>query len=214
MSLPLRTLIADDHGLVRSGLRQMLSLAPDVHVVGEAGNGAELLDLLDQQPADVALMDMAMPGESGVVLIRRLAQLHPRLAVLVVSMHDESQIVTRALRAGAVGYITKDADPELLIEAVRRVGRGGRFIDPALVDSVVFPPPEHLEAPHQLLSPRELQILEMIATGLPLGSIADALQLSPKTVSTHKMRLMAKLGVDNNVQLMRYVIQHGIARVG
>jgi len=208
--MALRIVIADDHGLVRTGLRQVLSTAPDLQVVGEAANGSELRQLLCKVAADVVTLDMAMPGENGVTLIRSLVCDCPGIDIVVVSMHDEGQIVARALRAGAHGYVTKDADPELLIDAVRRVGAGGRFIDPALVDSVIFPALESDSAPHSQLSPRETQILERIAVGHSLGSIADTLRLSPKTVSTHKMRLMAKLGVSNNADLMKYAIRHGI----
>lgn len=206
----LRIAIADDHGLVRSGLRQVLSTTPDLRVVGEAASANELQRVMEREEIDVLLLDMAMPGESGVELIRRLSGERPSIAILVVSMHDEGQIVAHALKAGAVGYVTKDADPELLIEAVRRVGQGGHFIDPALVDSVIFPTVNAAGAPHEQLSPRETQIMEMIALGRSLGSIADSLRLSPKTVSTHKMRLMTKLGVTNNADLMKYVIRHGL----
>ena len=163
--MSLRVLIADDHGLVRKGLRQVLAIAPDIEVVGEAAHGQMLLERLQTLEVDVVLLDMGMPGMSGVDLIRKLTEGYPGVATLVVSMHDEGQIVTRAIRAGAAGYITKDADPELLVAAIRRVGGGGRFIDPAVVDCLVFPGAETPRAPHEQLSPREIQILELIAAG-------------------------------------------------
>lgn len=207
---PIRVLIADDHGLVRSGLRQVLATAADLQVVGEAADGTQLLQRLAELPADVVLLDLAMPGLAGVALIRRLRELHPAPALLVVSMHDEGPMVAHALRAGAAGYVTKDSDLDTLLAAVRRVAGGGRYIDPSLVDSVLFPAAAGDAPPHRALSPRETQILELIAAGQPLGAIADALRLSPKTVSTHKMRLMQKLQVDSNAELLKYAIRHGL----
>lgn len=202
--------IADDHGLVRSGLRQLVEQTPDLCVSGEAANGAELLALLRQTPASLVLLDLTMPGLAGIDLIRRLHADHPRLPLLVLSMHNEGQIVTRALRSGAAGYVTKDCQPEMLVGAIRKLLGGGRFIDPALVDSVIFDAALEPGSPHDQLSPRERQILEMIAAGMPLGDIADRLHLSPKTVSTHKMRLMQKLDLQTNADLLKYAVRHGL----
>lgn len=202
--------IADDHGLVRSGLRQLIDSATDLRVSGEAANGAELLALLRDTPARLVLLDMAMPPPSGIELIQTLRSQYPNLPLVVLSMHNEGQIVARALRSGAAGYITKDCHPDTLLGALRKVLAGGRFIDPALVDSVVFNADAGDGQPHDQLSPRERQILEMISTGLPLGVIADRLHLSPKTVSTHKMRLMQKLDLHNNADLLKYALRHGI----
>jgi DNA-binding NarL/FixJ family response regulator len=209
MNSSIKVLIADDHGIVRSGLRRILATGNGIQVVGEAANGDETLALVEREPANVLLLDMSMPGPCGVELIQRVNRLAPRLPVLVLSMHNEGPIVSRALKAGAAGYVAKDSDPEVLISAVRRVASGGRYIDAALVDSVVFHP-EPVER-HQQLSPRELQVLEGIVVGKPLGDIADELQLSPKTVSTHKMRLMQKLGVSTTADLLKYALRHGIA---
>ena len=202
--------IADDHGLVRSGLRQLIDGVGKLHVSGEAASGGELLALLRQTPADLVLLDMAMPGPSGVELIQRLRDLHPTLPLLVLSMHNEGQIVARALKSGAAGYITKDCHPDTLLAAIRKVLAGGRYIDPALVESVVFHGDGEAPERHQQLSPRELQILQMITSGMPLGDIADRLHLSPKTVSTHKMRLMQKLDLHNNADLLKYAMRHGL----
>jgi DNA-binding NarL/FixJ family response regulator len=206
---PIHVLIADDHGIVRSGLRRILATDEAVRVVGEAANGDDTLALVEREAAHVLLLDMSMPGPCGVDLIQRVARLAPGLPVLVLSMHNEGQIVTRALKAGAAGYVAKDSDPEVLLAAVRKVASGGRYIDAALVDSVVFQPGPAER--HEQLSPRELQVLERIVGGKPLGEIADELHLSPKTVSTHKMRLMHKLGVATTADLLKYALRHGIA---
>lgn len=202
--------IVDDHGLVRSGLRQLIEGSADLRVSGEAASGAELLALIRQVPVDLVLLDLAMPGLSGVDLISRLRAERAELPILVLSMHNEAQIVTRALKSGAAGYVTKDCHPDTLLSALRKVLAGGRFIDPALVDSVVFHSGDDEGQRHQQLSPRERQILEMISAGLPLGDIADRLHLSPKTVSTHKMRLMQKLDLHSNADLLKYALRHGL----
>ena len=136
---PIKVILADDHSIVRSGLRQLLSGVHGMQVIGDAANGQALLKLVEEVPADVVLMDLSMPGLSGVDLIRRLQSLRPELPILVLSMHVEAQIVSRVLRAGAAGYVTKDCDPADLVNALRKVAAQGRYIDPALVDSVVFP---------------------------------------------------------------------------
>jgi DNA-binding NarL/FixJ family response regulator len=203
----IRVLIADDHAILRGGLKRILATATDMTVAGEATNGEDVLHQLLRLQVDLVLMDMNMPGISGVDLIHRLRAGHPSLPILVLSMHNEGPIIARALKAGAAGYVTKDSEPEILLAGIRKVAGGGRFIDPALVDSMVFDSdnPDH---PADLLTARELQVLTMIATGHPLGEIADRLHLSPKTVSTHKMRLMQKLKIDNNADLIRYATRH------
>lgn len=203
-------ILADDHAIVRGGLKQLIDGVSDCRVTGEAADGHGLLGLLKTTHADVVLLDLSMPGLSGVDLIKRLKQDHPQIPVLVLSMHVEAQIVARVLKAGAAGYVTKDCEPFALLGAVRKVAMGGRFIDPALVDSVVFNSHSGSDSPHDVLSPRELQVLERIAAGLPLGQIADELHLSPKTVSTHKMRLMQKLELHTNADLLKYALRHGI----
>lgn len=209
---PIKVILADDHSIVRSGLRQLLSGVHGMQVIGDAANGQALLKLVEEVPADVVLMDLSMPGLSGVDLIRRLQSLRPELPILVLSMHVEAQIVSRVLRAGAAGYVTKDCDPADLVNALRKVAAQGRYIDPALVDSVVFHAAvgADVQSPHELLSPRERQVLDRVASGVPLGQIADELHLSPKTVSTHKMRLMQKLGIQSNADLLKYAVRHGL----
>lgn len=206
----IRVVIADDHAMVRGGLKQIIATTADIVVVDEATQGEELLALLRRTPLDLLLLDMTMPGLSGMELIRHLHEAMPALPVLILSMHNAAQVVSRALRAGASGYVTKDSEPEILLQAIRKIAAGGRFIDPALVDAMVFDSRDNDIPPHENLSERELQILKMIAAGLPLGEIADQLCLSPKTISTYKMRLMQKLEVDHNADLIRYATRHGL----
>jgi two-component system uhpT operon response regulator UhpA len=205
-------MIADDHNLVRHGIKQFLALAPDIAVVGEAANGHQLLAALDGNRVDVLLLDLAMPGVAGIELIRRIVQRPQPPRILVLSMHNESQLVSRALKAGAAGYLTKDSDPELLLAAVRKVARGGRFIDPNLVDEMVFVQGMGGDRPlHEGLSDREFQIFQMLVAGASVNAIAAALSLSAKTVSTHKLRLLQKMRMDSIAELTRYAIEHGLS---
>lgn len=207
----IRILLTDDHAIVRNGLKQIFAGYPDLEVVGEASNGAEALDLVRKLKFDILLLDMTMPGVSGADLIRRLLASTPALRILVLSMHNEPQVVSRALKAGAAGYVTKDSDQEILIAAIRKVASGNKFIDPALVDAMVFDGSSE-DAPHEVLSERELQVLQMLASGQSLAAIAESLHLSAKTISAHKAHLMQKLGIDNNADLMRYAIKHGLTK--
>ena len=206
----IKVLIADDHAIMRAGLRQILTATADMVVAGEATHGQSVLEQLNLLECHVILLDMSMPGLSGLDLIRRLRIDRPELQILVLSMHNEGQIVTRALRAGASGYVTKDSDPNVLLTAIRKVAQGGKFIDPALVDSVVLDISDVKMNQNRQLTDREFQVLQMIAAGHTINKIAESLYLSAKTVSTHKIRLMHKLGIDNNAGLIRYAIQHGL----
>ncbi|SOE96250.1 two component transcriptional regulator, LuxR family [Burkholderia sp. D7] len=202
--------IADDHAIVRSGLKQIVATTTDIAVVGEAAHGSEVVDKLRACRVDLLLLDMTMPGISGVDLIRRVRAEQPTLPILVLSIHNEGQVVSRALRAGATGYVTKDSDLEVLLAAIRKLAAGGRFIDPKLVDAIVFDSPSSDGPPHEILSDREFQVLQMLAAGNSINDIADALSLSAKTISTHKMRLMQKLGLSNNSEVIRYAVRHGL----
>ena len=206
----IRILVGDDHAIVRSGLKQIIATTADLRVAGEAAQGAEVLAGLRDGQYDLLLLDMTMPGLSGVDLIRRVKSEWPQLPVLVLSMLNEGQIASRALRAGAAGYVTKDCEPEILFAAIRKVAAGGHFIDPALVDAMVFEAGSPDAPPHEILSDREFQVLQLLAGGSSLNEIGEKLNISDKTISTHKMRLMQKLGVDNNAALMRYAIRHGL----
>jgi len=206
----IRVLLADDHTLVREGLKRLFALTPDIVVTTEASNGNQVLDALAHDYFDLLLLDMSMPGCSGPELIARIIALGEHPPVLVLTMHNEPQIARRALAAGAAGYLTKDNDPAILLAAVRRIAAGGRFVDPALAESMAFesvsPPPDTQRPAHEILSKREYQIFLLLAQGVGVKEIAADLSISNKTVSTHKVRLMEKLKFSNNADLVRYAI--------
>lgn len=207
--------IADDHALVRMGLRQIIKLAPDLRVVADVADGQQLLALLSARRCDLVLMDMAMPGCGGVQLIKRIRHKDPAPPVLVLSMHDEGELVFRALKAGASGYLTKDAVPETLLSAIRKVARGERYIDPTLVDELVFDYGlGDGNAPHKQLSDREFQVFQMLVAGLAIKQIAERLSVSSKTISTHKLRLMQKMRMRSMAELVRYAVENGLADGG
>lgn len=206
-------LLADDHAIVRIGLRQIIANSAGIVVGAEAASGPEVLQKLRRNAFDLLLLDMNMPGVCGLDLIGRVRIEWPKLNILVLSMHNEAQVASRALRAGAGGYLTKDSDPEIVLAAIRKVAEGGRFIDPSLVDAIVFNAHFGGEArPHEILSNREFQVLQHLAAGESINDIARTFSLSAKTISTHKLRLMKKLGLDNNMELVRYALEHRVAQ--
>ncbi|MEW6445251.1 MAG: response regulator transcription factor [Pseudomonadota bacterium] len=208
----IRLMIADDHTLMREGLKQLFNLMDDIEVAGEAVNGAQVLERLRQGDIDVLLLDMTMPGICGEDLITRIRARYPELRILVVSMHNEPVVAQRALKAGANGYLSKDGDPDTLLSAVRKVARGGRYIDAAIAEKMAFGvsgvAPRAL---HESLSDRELQVLRLLAKGKTVNEIADQFAISNKTVSTHKTRLMEKMDFENMADLMRYAINNGLS---
>ena len=206
----IKILIADGHAVVRCGLNQIIATTTDIAVAGEAAQGFELIDKLRICHVDLVLLEMTMHGISGVDLVRRVRAEQPRLPVLVFSTCNEAHVVSRALRAGANGFVAKNSDPDVLLAAIRRLASGGRFIDPKLVDAIVFETHAGDVPPHEILSDREFQVLQILAVGRSINDIARRLALSAKTISTHKMRLMQKLGLGNNVELIRYAIRHGL----
>ena len=205
----IRVFVAEDHAIVREGIKQLIGLARDLHVVGEAGNGEQLLEHLRHVACDVVLLDISMPGVSGLEAIPRIRALNPPPAILVLSMHDEAQMAARALKVGAAGYATKDSDPALLLTAIRKVAGGGRYIDPELADRMVFEVGLTDSRPlHTLLSEREFSVFERLAQGTNVNDIALQLALSNKTISTHKARLMQKLKVSSLAELVKYAMEH------
>ena len=207
----IQVLVADDHRLVRRGIKEILGTATDMTVVGECACADEIFAALQQTLPDILLLDMAMPGLSGVELIRHLAIDFPQIRIVVLSMYNEGQFAASALREGANGYVTKDADPDILLQAVRKVAEGGKFIDPALVEALVFDNQNPEQALDETLTDRELQVLRLVVAGKSLNAIAEEVHLRPKTISSHKTRIMQKLGVSNNADLVRYVLRHGLA---
>jgi DNA-binding NarL/FixJ family response regulator len=207
----IRLLLAEDHAIVRAGLRQLFALVDDIVVAREAGSGSHVLDLLRRDLVDLVLLDLGMPGIAGADLITRIRAHYPRLPLLVLSMHNEPQIARRALKAGASGYVTKDSEPELLLAAIRKVAAGGRFMDPALAELMAFESVAPGERPHDCLTDREYQILALLVRGASLNEVAEKLSISNKTVSTHKARLMQKMALRSNAELVRYGVLHGLA---
>ncbi|MGA8138075.1 MULTISPECIES: response regulator [Pseudomonas] len=207
----IRLMVADDHRIMREGLKQLFALVKDFCVVAEAENGAQVLDLLRHTEIDLLLLDMTMPGSSGEDLIGRIHAHYPKLPILILSMHNEAHIAQRALRAGASGYMTKDHDPETLLAAIRKVSGGGRYLDPELAEQIALQSSGlSPESPSQTLSTREFQILRMLAQGLSVNQIAEQLVISNKTVSTHKTRLMEKMCFTTSTDLVRYALSQGL----
>ena len=207
----IRILITDDHAIVRSGLKQLFAQISDFQVVGEAANGAELLAQLRELAVDLVLLDFDMPGISGADLIARVRTHYPQLPLLVLSMHNEAHLALRALKAGATGYITKDCNLDILLPAIRQVAGGKVFITPSMAEQMVLQEITGVQqAPHLLLTARELQVLQLLVSGLAVHEIATALAISNKTVSTHKARAMEKMALTSTADLMRYALQHGL----
>lgn len=205
----IRLVIADDHAIVRSGLKQIFALVPDLEVVGEATNGGEVLDSLRRVTFDLLLLDLNMPGISGVDLISRVKAHCANLPILVLTMHDEAQVAARVLKAGATGYITKDCEPAILLAAIRKVAAHGHYIAPAMAEKMAFDATSTAtRPPHTRLSEREQAVFQLLIQGKGVNEIAAQLALSNKTVSTHKVRLMEKLNLASIADLMRYAMQH------
>ena len=207
----IRLLIADDHALMREGVKQLIALSNDVVVAGEADNGEQVMALLRGGGFDLVLLDMTMPGVSGADLISWIRAHNPSLPILVLSMHNEPRVIMRALQAGASGYLTKDNDPRNLMIGIRKVGAGGQFIDPQLAEQMAFHGSAFGQSPpHSRLSGRELHILRLLVRGTSINKIAEELLISNKTVSTHKARLMQKMDIQSNAGLVRYAVAHGL----
>jgi DNA-binding NarL/FixJ family response regulator len=207
----IRILIADDHAIVRGGLKQLFAMVPDIAVAGEAVNGLQALDCLRHTPVDIVLLDLTMPGMSGIDIVARMRSAYPNLPILVLSMRNEPEIVRQVLKVGASGYLTKDSEPEMLVVAIRKAAAGGRFIDPTLAEQLVFDIDQPGIAPlHEQLSAREAQILALLARGRSVNDIAADLMISNKTVSSHKAHLMQKMNFMNNAELVRYAVMHGL----
>ena len=207
----IRIAIADDHMMVRQGLRQILLAQADFEVVGEAANYAEVMQIVRHTPCDVLVLDVAMPGKNGIETLKQVKRELPKLPVLMLSMYPEDQYAVRALKAGASGYLTKMSAAEQLVGALRQVARGRKYITPELAESLAESIGGETDIPaHELLSDREFQALRLITAGRTLTQIGEELSLSPKTVSVYRARLLAKLQLANNAELTRYAIENGL----
>jgi len=207
----IRVLIADDHAVVRQGLKQIVSENPDMTVAGEAANGHEVLDFARRHDCDLVLLDLAMPGKDGLDTLKELKLVRPHLPVLVLSVYPEEQYAVRLLRAGAAGYLTKESAPEELVAAIRKVSRGGRYVSEALAEQLAVLLGSGTDRPpHEALSDREFRVMVMLASGKTASEVADELCLSVKTISTYRSRALRKMNMRNNAELSFYAVKHGL----
>jgi two-component system invasion response regulator UvrY len=207
----IRIFIADDHPIVRQGLRRIVEADAGLAIAGEASDAATLLQALEHTATDLVLLDVSMPGGPFLETLQELRTRHPSVRVLVLSVHPEDQWAVRALRAGAAGYLTKDHSPDQLLEAIRRVYRGGKYVSPTLAEHLA----EQLDgggqrAPHEQLSDREFEVMRRLGSGLTVSQIASELFISAKTVSTYRARIFEKMAVASNAELVKYAAQHGL----
>lgn len=208
----IRIVIADDHAIVREGLKRIVSSITDMEVAGEAGNGTEVMQRVREVAFDVLVLDLSMPGRSGMELIKLIHAEKPMLRILVLSMHQELQYAVRAIKSGASGYLTKESAPAQLEQAIRKVASGGAFISAEVAEQLALGAmPGSQAVPHESLSNREFEVLQLLVAGISLTDIGAKMSLSVKTVSTHKTNLMQKMGLHSQNELIRYAIKHGLA---
>jgi two-component system, NarL family, invasion response regulator UvrY len=207
----INVVVVDDHAVVREGLKRIVSEGGGMAVSGEAADGHEAMRVIKSAPCDVVLLDITMPNKSGLDVLKELHAESPRLPVLVLSIHPEDQYAVRVLRAGAAGYVTKDSAPGKLVQAIRKVVRGGKYVSPSLAEKLVFDLNTDTDKPaYEVLSDREYQVLCMIASGKTVTQIGEELALSVKTISTYRVRILEKLKMKNNAELTRYAIKEGL----
>ncbi|GGI17142.1 MAG TPA: response regulator transcription factor [Cellvibrio sp.] len=207
----IRIIIADDHAIIRDGLKQIISFVPEMQVVGEAGDGDEVLQKVRTCQFEVLLLDMSMPGRSGIALIQQLHALQPALPILILSMHQESQYAVQAMRAGASGYISKNTASSQLIEGIRAVAKGETYVSPEISAKLIRQMHKREEAlPHTQLTAREFQIFNMLVEGHAVNDIAKILSLSNKTISTHKAAILQKMDATTTTHLVHYALKHGL----
>lgn len=207
----IKLLIADDHEVVRKGLRQILEEASDIVVAGEASNGSEVLEKVRSETWDALVLDITMPGQSGLEVLKALRLEHPTMPVLILSMHAEDQYAARVLKAGASGYLPKESAPEELVRAVRQVCSGEKYVSALQAEKLLSPLDQISDrAPHQTLSDREFEVLRSIASGRTVSQIADQIHLSIKTVSTYRTRILKKMSMKTNAELTTYAVRNGL----
>ena len=208
----IRVLIADDHAVVRQGLKQIIEDTPDMRLAGEAADGAEALAKARSEAWDVLVLDLTMPGRGGLDVLKELQAERPEQPVLILSMHAEEQFAVRLLKAGAAGFLNKETAPEELVQAIRKVVEGGKYVSPALAEQLAFEIDPASDRPrHENLSDREFQVLRLIAAGKSVKLIAEELSLSPKTISTYRARVLEKMNLASNADLIRYALQNQLA---
>lgn len=208
----IRIVLADDHAIVREGLKRIVGDVQDFQVAGEAADGTEVMRVVRELEFDVLVLDLSMPGRSGMELIKLAKAEKPRLRILVLSMHQETQYAVRAIKAGASGYLTKESAPAQLEQAIRKIAGGGAYISAEVAEQLALGAmPGSETVPHESLSDREFEVFRLLVTGEGVSDIAAKLNLSVKTVSTHKANLMQKLGLHNQTELVRYALKHGLA---
>lgn len=206
-----RIVLADDHAIVREGLKRIVGEVPDLQVVGEAADGTQVMQRVRELEFDVLVLDLSMPGRSGMELIKLVKAEKPKLRILVLSMHQETQYAVRAIKSGASGYLTKESAPAQLEQAIRKIAGGGAYISAEVAEQLALGAMPGVEAaPHEALSDREFQVFKLLVAGVSVTDIGNQLNLSVKTVSTHKSNLMQKLGLANQSELIRYAIKHGL----
>jgi len=210
--MTIRLVLADDHAIVREGLKRIVGDVGDLQVVGEAADGGEVMQRVRELDFDVLVLDLSMPGRSGMELIRQVKAEKPRLRILVLSMHQETQYAVRAIKSGASGYLTKESAPAQLEQALRKIAGGGAYVRAEVAEQLALGAVRGgaPAAPHEALSDREFEVLRRLAAGESVSDIAAALNLSVKTVSSHKANLMGKLGLQNPTDLVRYALKHGL----
>ncbi|MBN2298041.1 MAG: response regulator transcription factor [Deltaproteobacteria bacterium] len=203
-----KVLIADDHPIVRTGLKQIIADEPDINIIGEVSNGVEVLEFLMKNPCDLVLLDLAMPKRTGLDIISEIKQLQPHIGILVLSIYPEEQYAVRALRAGAAGYLTKASAPNELINAMHKVLSGGKYISASLAEILASEIDQHTpQHAHERLSDREYQVMLMLAAGKTVTEVAQELNLSVKTISTYRARILEKMNMKNNAQLTFYAVE-------
>lgn len=211
----IRILLADDHQMFREGVRGLLDARPEFDVVGEAGTGEEALAKAVETQADVVLLDVSMPGRGGLETVAELKKRNPKVRVLMLTVHPEDRFAVRCLKGGADGYMTKDNAAEELIGAIRKVFAGGKYVSPSLAENLVLTLDRDFGSPaHETLSDREFQVMRMLAAARTVSEIADELCLSVKTISTYRSRILEKLGLRNNAEIMQYAIERDLVEIG
>lgn len=205
----IRILVADDHPVVRKGLKEIIEENADMRVADEASNGSEVLEKVSSEDFDAVLLDISMPGRSGLDILKDIKKRRPKLAVLVLSIHPEEQYAVQAFKAGASGYLTKKSAPDELLIALRKVATGGKYVSSSMAEKLAYALEKNREKSlHETLSPRENEVMLKIASGKTVTEIAKELYLSPKTISSYRTRILDKMGMKNNVELIRYAIKN------